>query len=126
MKVSECSRRTNTPIDTIRYYEKINLLNVVKEEHSQKDYNEKDVERLLDIAALKNTDLSLDDVRNYLSAKDTISSILLGDLDFAAIKESLATLKALNDKLNEEMNYLINAQKLIESTMNALKENLLK
>ena len=63
MKVSECSKRSNTPIDTIRYYEKIDLLNVVKEEHSQKDYSEKDVERLCEIAILKKTNLSLEEIK---------------------------------------------------------------
>ena len=126
MKVSECSRRSSTPIDTIRYYEKIDLLNVVKEEHSQKDYSDKDVERLCDIAILKKTNLSLDEIRDYLRAKDTIESMLSGNLDFAKIKESLTTLKTLNDKLNEEKNDLLAAQGAIEEAMNSLKENLLK
>lgn len=126
MKVSECSRRSNTPIDTIRYYEKINLLSVIKEEHSQKDYTDQDVERLCEIAVLKKTNLSLDEIRDYLRAKETIASLAAGNLDFVAVKESLATLKALNDKLNEEKNDLMSAQRAIEEAMNSLKENLLK
>lgn len=126
MKVSECSKRSNTPIDTIRYYEKIDLLNVVKEEHSQKDYSEKDVERLCEIAILKKTNLSLEEIKEYLKAKDTIESMMSGQLDFVRIKESLAILKTLNDKLSEEKNDLLAAQNTIEVAMNSLKENLLR
>lgn len=126
MKVSECSKRSNTPIDTIRYYEKIDLLNVVKEEHSQKDYSEKDVERLCEIAILKKTNLSLEEIKEYLKAKDTIESMMSGQLDFVRIKESLAILKTLNDKLSEEKNDLLAAQNTIEIAMNSLKENLLR
>ncbi len=126
MKVSECSKRSNTPIDTIRYYEKIDLLNVVKEEHSQKDYSEKDVERLCEIAILKKTNLSLEEIKEYLKAKDTIESMMSGQLDFVRIKESLAILKTLNDKLGEEKNDLLAAQNTIEVAMNSLKENLLR
>lgn len=126
MKVSECSKRSNTPIDTIRYYEKIDLLNVVKEEHSQKDYSEKDVERLCEIAILKKTNLSLEEIKEYLKAKDTIESMMSGKLDFVRIKESLAILKTLNDKLGEEKNDLLAAQNTIEVAMNSLKENLLR
>ncbi len=126
MKVSECSRRSSTPIDTIRYYEKIDLLSVIKEEHSQKDYTDQDVERLCEIAVLKKTHLTLEEIRDYLKAKDTIVSLAEGNLDFVAVKESLATLKSLNDKLNEEKDDLIRAQRSIEDAMNSLKENLLK
>ena len=126
MKVSECSKRSNTPIDTIRYYEKIDLLNVVKEEHSQKDYSEKDVERLCEIAILKKTNLSLEEIKEYLKARDTIESMMSGQLDFVRIKESLAILKTLNDKLGEEKNDLLAAQNTIEVAMNSLKENLLR
>lgn len=126
MKVSECSRRSRTPIDTIRYYEKIDLLSVIKEEHSQKDYTQKDVDRLCEIAVLKKTNLTLDEIRDYLKAKDTIVSLSEGHLDFAAVKVSLATLKSLNDKLNEEKQDLLTAQKAVEEAMNSLKENLLK
>ena len=46
MKIAEVSERFNISSDTLRYYEKVGLLDPVKRVHGIREYSEEDIEIL--------------------------------------------------------------------------------
>lgn len=68
MRISELSDQTNTPVDTIRYYEKIALLPEAKRSGSgYRQYDEESVNLLAFIASAKKLGMSLDDIKALLA-----------------------------------------------------------
>ena len=77
MKIKEVSGTFNISIATLRYYEKIGLLDDVKRVNGVREYEEKDIRHLSMINTLKNVGLSNDLVLKYieLSKCGNISNI---------------------------------------------------
>ena len=104
--IGELSRQMGIPTQTIRYYERLGLLNPPQRTESQyRVYSEEDVERLQFILKAKRFKLSLDEIKKLTDIR--ISGILpcadlkvmvkkhLDELDYqiqemAALRESLA------------------------------------
>jgi MerR family transcriptional regulator, copper efflux regulator len=123
--IGELSRQTGIPTQTIRYYERLGLLNPPQRTESQyRVYSEEDVERLQFILKAKRFKLSLDEIKKLIDIR--VSGILpcadlkvmvkkhLDELDYqiqemAALRESLANRyqeidKLLADPLNVSSN----------------------
>lgn len=65
--IGETSERTGLPRDTIRYYEKIGLLQrAERKDNRHRVYDQADIDRMKMITCLKKTGMSLDDMRPYL------------------------------------------------------------
>lgn len=65
MKIGELSKRSKTPIDTIRYYVSLGLLNP-KRKKSQYDFDKEDLDNILYIKSLKSMCFSLKEIERMI------------------------------------------------------------
>nr|WP_297708157.1 MerR family transcriptional regulator [uncultured Butyrivibrio sp.] len=65
--ITELSKQFNLPASTIRYYEKIGLLENVEHVNSRRFYNDSHIDRLNAIECFKKALLPLDDIRLFFS-----------------------------------------------------------
>ncbi|WP_026924034.1 MerR family transcriptional regulator [Glycomyces arizonensis] len=96
MQIGEAAERTCLSLRTIRYYEEVGL--VVPSERSPggfRLYTEADVRRLWFIRRLKPLDLSLDQIRDLLTALDRIASGAVDEAEAAALRSTLASFQSL-------------------------------
>ncbi|MBV8603220.1 MAG: Cd(II)/Pb(II)-responsive transcriptional regulator [Pelomonas sp.] len=105
MKIGELAAATDTPIETIRYYERAGLLPQPKRsEGNFRLYDEANVERLNFIRACRALDMSLDEVRVLLGFRDgadgdcTAVNALL-DAHIEHVQARIAELRELSREL---------------------------
>ncbi len=66
MKIKEISKQTGLSEHTIRYYEKINLLQKIKkDQHGIRDFTEEDLEWLHFVKKMKLTQMPLKEIKIY-------------------------------------------------------------
>lgn len=71
MYIKEFSKRSGTSIDTIRYYEKVGLLNSLRNENNNYRYFlEKDLKTIAMINMLKQANLKLGEIKVVLSLRN--------------------------------------------------------
>lgn len=103
--IKEVSQRTGLSEYTLRYYEKINLLKIIKNSISNKrEYTEKNLEQIEYIKALKLIGFKLQEIEKYYNLK-------LGDMD--TLLERKEILKFQRKKVSEQMETLLKVNKLI-------------
>jgi MerR family transcriptional regulator, aldehyde-responsive regulator len=66
MSIGEVSKKYNLTIDTLRYYEKIGLLEKIKKVSGKREYQSSDLERLYFIICMKNAGLSLEEIQKFI------------------------------------------------------------
>lgn len=72
IKIGELAKRTESTVETIRYYEKEGLLpEPARSEGNYRLYNEEHIERLQFIRHCRTLDMALDEVRTLLQFRDT-------------------------------------------------------
>jgi len=72
MKIGELAKRTESTVETIRYYEKEKLLPIaIRSEGNYRLYREEHVERLQFILHCRTLDMTLAEVRTLLQSWDT-------------------------------------------------------
>jgi len=95
MKIGELSAKTGLSIYTIRYYEKIGILKESKKDRSgRREYSADDVEWIKFIECLKATDMTLEEILQFISLRER------GD---QTIGERLALLSRRKGKLLEKI-----------------------
>jgi Cd(II)/Pb(II)-responsive transcriptional regulator len=68
MRIGDLSRETGTPVETIRYYERMNLLQAPpRSDANYRVYGAPHLERLQFIRACRSLDISLDKIRSLLA-----------------------------------------------------------
>ncbi|SDF15496.1 MerR family transcriptional regulator [Marvinbryantia formatexigens] len=65
MTIGEISEKTNLPESTLRYYEKMKLIKVIRDKNGRRDYADSDVEWIKFIRRLKETGMLLKDIQQY-------------------------------------------------------------
>lgn len=69
LRISEVAESTGVPTTTLRYYEDIGLIGpAVRSANGYRNYDERDVDRLAVITRAKKLNISLDDVRDLVTA----------------------------------------------------------
>ena len=77
MTIKEVEMRTGLPRSNIRFYEKEKLIEPSRNEsNGYRDYSENDVENIKKIAYLRTLGISIENIRNIISAKATLQEIL--------------------------------------------------
>lgn len=72
MKIGELARATDTPVETIRFYERESLLPVPERtEGNYRVYGPEHAERLTFIRHCRSLDMTLDEIRSLLRFKDS-------------------------------------------------------
>lgn len=116
MKIQEVSQRLDLTQDTLRYYEKIGLLDTVsRDTKGNRNYQEKDMNRLNFIICMREAGLSIQVLKRYIElyhqGDDTIlerKNLLIQERDLLLKKKEV-----INESL-EKLDYKIkNYEKLL-------------
>lgn len=72
MKIGELAKLTNCPVETIRYYERENLLpEPARSDGNYRLYTQAHVERLTFIRNCRSLDMTLEEIRSLLNLRDS-------------------------------------------------------
>lgn len=63
--IADVAERTGVTAHTLRYYERIGLLNVARDHAGHRRYTPDDVDRVVFIARLRQTDMPIRDIQRY-------------------------------------------------------------
>jgi len=106
--IGELSKLFNISTDTLRHYDRIDLLKPhCDENNSYRYYSVRDFFKLSRILFLKNLDISLEDIKRYMRNKNT------GNL--------LNLLKNKEEEIDNKINRLINLKKKIQNKLEMLE-----
>lgn len=107
MKIGELAGRTDCPVETIRYYERIGLLAPPQRSaNNYRTYGERHTERLQFIRHCRALDMGLDEIRLLLGARDQpdsdctdVNAVL--DRHIERVADKIAELAALERQLKQ-------------------------
>ena len=105
MRIGELSKATGVDVETIRYYEKAQLLSApTRSDNGYRTYTQAHLERLAFIRHCRALDIPLADVQRLLSFVDSPQSDcgeidLLIDAQLAKVRARLASMQALEKQL---------------------------
>ncbi len=114
MLIGELSKRSGFSRDTIRYYEKIELIELsrsARREHGYKDYPVEVLQRLLVIKKYKELGFTLEEIRELLVREsiqvlDVAKVLDIIDLKIDGVNEQIDRLHDLKMRLNRERDIL--------------------
>jgi DNA-binding transcriptional MerR regulator len=106
--IRETAKLSGLPESTLRYYETIGLIHPIQRDTSSKHrvYTEEDVNRVISIACLNATGLSIEDMRVYLKNRK---------LGAKAADEQVALLEIQKKRLSEETHYIELRQRYVDT-----------
>ena len=116
LKIGELAKRTDVHIETIRYYERQELLDAPKRtEGNYRLYQDAHVERLRFIRQCRSLDMALDEIRTLLRFCDApekncgeVNALL--DEHIGHVARRVTELKAMEKRLKELRRQCVNAQ----------------
>lgn len=116
LKISELAKRTDCKVETVRYYERENLLPTPgRSEGNYRLYTEAHVERLAFIRHCRSLDMALEEIRTLLEFRDApekncgeVNTLL--DEHIGHVAERISELKALQTQLKELRRFCDRAQ----------------
>ena len=77
MTIKEVEEQTGLKRSNIRFYEKERLIEPSRnDQNGYRDYSEKDIENIKKIAYLRTLEISIDDIRNIISAKVSLTEMI--------------------------------------------------
>jgi len=107
MKIGELAERTGCPVETIRYYERIDLLAPPERGvNNYRSYGESHAERLGFIRHCRALDMSIDEIRTLLGLRERpeqdcgqVNNLIDGHI--AEVRRRIAALTALEAQLRD-------------------------
>ena len=105
MKIGQLAAATDTPVETIRYYERAGLLPAApRTEGNYRDYAESHVQRLSFIRHCRALDMALDEIRTLLQFQDAPGGDCTGvnallDAHIGHVAQRIGELRALERQL---------------------------
>lgn len=134
--ISEVSKRFHISTRTLRYYEKIGLINSTKtKDYAYRQYTSETIDRLQQILILRKLRLSLKDISILLNQADTKQTIRILQNNISAINgqlESYSVIKSVLEHFIDRINHssditiqesILNDTTLIESIQSLSKSN---
>jgi DNA-binding transcriptional MerR regulator len=105
--IREVARLSGLPESTLRYYETIGLIHPITRDSSSKHrvYSEDDVNRIVAMACLSATGMSIEDMRAYLKNRSQGAQ---------AAAEQVELLETQKQRLAEEAHYLTLRQRYVD------------
>lgn len=104
MKIKDVSEKFNIPSPTLRYYEKIGLIEPVPKVGSQREYGENHLDQIYFIQCMKKTGLTLDDIHSYVTLYLQGRSSALERL--AILEKQKQKTKKIIEELQETIAYI--------------------
>lgn len=112
MKISEVSKKYNIPADTLRYYEKLGLIDNVFKESGVRNYSEVDCLRIEFIICMKHAGLSLEDIKKFIDLNKEGDKTIPERLEILKHQKKVLTDEIKNkEKTLDYLNYKINLYK---------------
>ena len=109
LKIGELAKRTGSPVETIRYYEREGLLpEPARSEGNYRVYADTDLERLQFIRHCRSLDMTLEEIRNLLRFRD-------------APDRNCGEVNALLDEHIQHVGKRIKELKLLQRNLRALR-----
>ncbi len=106
MRIKEVSQRFGLSQDTLRYYEKIGLIDyVTRDSQGNRDYQESDLQRLEFVCCMRDAGVSIQVLREYIELNH------LGD----------ETMEARKNLLIQERKKLLDKQAIIQASLDKLE-----
>lgn len=103
MKINEVEKRMQISSYTLRYYEKMNLINPQRDENGYRHYSEEDVKKLNKIRFLREMEIPIGDIQSILANEKTFQDVLKEHIKTIDQQmQSLQAVKELCQKLNDQ------------------------
>ncbi|WP_017626443.1 MerR family transcriptional regulator [Nocardiopsis chromatogenes] len=116
MRIGELSRRTGTSRRLLRYYEEQGLIAADRAPNGYREYDERFVDRVLQIRGLLGAGLPTRIIRQILPCLDKPRTIYFPD----ATPEMLATLRRERDRMTERIGFLTRNRDAIDAYLDAV------
>ena len=111
-KIGEISKLYGIGVDSLRYYEKIGILNPVRSESGYRYYSIRDIWKLNTIRDLRGLGFGMAQIRDYLQNHTVDTTLSLLQKEQTAIGEKIQALEALRDNVTRRMDTIRQAQSL--------------
>lgn len=119
MRIGELAARSGTSARLLRYYEEQGLITPDRAPNGYRDYDERLVERVLQIRGLLDAGLPTRIIKQILPCLD-VPGILVCPTD--ATPEMLATLEHERDRMTERIELLIRNRDAIDAYIEAVRD----
>ncbi|MBR6895496.1 MerR family transcriptional regulator [Lactococcus piscium] len=104
MFIKEFSEKTGLSIDTLRYYENENLLAPKRNQHNYRDYTESDVCWVELLLKMKQTGMSINEIKGYAALQEQGDVSLANRIDI--LDKHLTSLKQAKETLEQTMSFV--------------------
>jgi MerR family transcriptional regulator, aldehyde-responsive regulator len=104
MRIKAVSQKYHVSQDTLRYYEKIGMLDPVQKHNGIRHYREQDLERIYFIQCMKPTGMTLDQIKTYFHLYEQGQASLEERIELLKNQKTIALMK-LKD-LQEAIAYI--------------------
>ncbi|SHE94539.1 MerR family transcriptional regulator [Streptoalloteichus hindustanus] len=119
MRIGELSERTNTPRRLLRYYEEQGLIVANRAPNGYRDYDEYNVDRVIQIRGLLDAGLPTRIIKQILPCLNKPRVIHFSD----ATPEMIATLEHERDRMSQRIRCLTRNRDAIEEYLQTVLEN---
>ncbi len=120
MKIGEFSKRTGLSVTTIRYYDKIGVLEA-RREGENRVYSPEDVERAMIIIFLQEMNFNLSEIKKLLDLDQIMEKCGEGNIPPEIIKEGVEILEEKNRELSERMDRMKEAIAYVQYLMEKME-----
>ncbi|MDT0328659.1 MerR family transcriptional regulator [Nocardiopsis lambiniae] len=117
MRIGELSERTGTSRRLLRYYEEQGLIVVKRSPNGYREYDERYVDRVLQIKGLLEAGLPTRIIKRILPCLDQPRAIYVSH----ATPETIAVLERECDRMNERIRFLIHNRDSISAYLDAVR-----
>lgn len=123
MKIGEFARKAGETVDTLRYYDRINLLVPERKKGGSRHYGEKDLQKIKEIQVLKSLDFTLEEIKTILDMDRELDECLEKGMSEAEVfKAKKETVEKLRKLIKEKLGELARKEKEIKQARSRLNE----
>ncbi|MBP2098062.1 MerR family transcriptional regulator [Enterococcus rivorum] len=117
LKIGQVSQKTNISVDTLRFYEKMDLIVPDRDESGRRIYSAEDLEKLNLVICLLETDLSIKEAQEFIALYDHGENTVKQRIDFYSelirkigldIEKKIKQLQYFTTKIQKTQDYLKN------------------
>ena len=115
-KINEISKLYNLGLDSLRYYEKLGILNPKRGENNYRQYSGKDIYRLNIIKDMKNLGFSMSKIGKYLENRSIDNTLNMIEEEIDVIEEKIKELQEMQENMKLRKKALYEAKELSLNT----------
>lgn len=112
-KIGEISKLYNVGTDSLRYYERLGILKPKRDKNDYRMYSIYDIRTLNILRELRSIGFSVTDIKDHLSNFNLKKTVNLFEAEISAVDKKISELKNLKEQLNERINSIGAAEKIV-------------